>query len=458
MWKRTGAASDGPGEPVTSAGGQGAGAAPGAGAASNAGATAAQGAAPGAPSPSWEAPSEVERRLLEAKVRHDWAAYMDVLAGEWLYRLVSRQWLDANPGRLPARLTPVWRPEVQGWCAAVYTQGMLPAPVEDPVFISEGLGDYARDWTQQDPAWLAVNPGSPCEAYFPASRALCALWRQHADRTSPEKSTTLRTLWVGGPRSGAVARGLACGALLSVRNGSYWNSLGHGWGYVDERQTLARWWDCTSRATWRRHQEELLCNEMSSQVWEFTLGLRYSMAQDFGGQVETAHWRQAAERVLRSRSATATVELTPDGVTRVEGPSEEEAEYQIEGVKRLIGRITRYESRFRADGLLPEGRFVRSVAAWDYGRASGMARFGLAARFCSLAEAEEAVLRAGRVSAVAYRSWEDFSAGYILGRCLHFDDEEFGHWYEDMLEAHRLLTTDPESPWLTLPLRAGDGD
>lgn len=121
------------------------------------------------------------------------------------------------------------------------------------------------------------------------------------------------------------------------------------------------------------------------------------------------------------------------------------------GVQRLIGRIARYEARFRADGLLAEGKFVRTVEAWDYGRASGMARWGLAARFCSLDEAERAVLRAGRSAQANYRSWEEFSAAYILGRCLHFDDEEFGEWYEDMLTAHRILTTDPESPWLTLP-------
>ncbi|WP_432069037.1 DUF1266 domain-containing protein [Streptomyces sp. AA1529] len=414
----------------------------------------------GAAAPAWaEAPSVVEQRLYEAKCRHDWAGYLDVLAGQYLYRLASRPWLDANPGHLPARMQPVWRAEVQSWCAAVYTEAMLPAPIEDPVFISESLGDYARDWSAQDPQWLAVNPGSPCEAYFPASRSLCALWKQHADRVDHVCAHgTLRTLWLGGPRSGPVARGLACGALLSVNNGVYWNSLGHGNGYTDERRALDRWWGVTTREKWQQYQEELLTNEMSSPVWEFTLGLRHSLAQDFGGQVEPAHWRQAAERVLRKRIATATIELTPDGVTRTEGPSEEEVEWQIDGVKRLIGRITRYESRFRADGLLPEGRFVRSAAAWDYGRAANMARFGLASRFCTLPEAEDAVLRAGRVSAVGYRSWEDFSAGYILGRCLHFDEEEFGSWYEDMLTAHRVLTTDPESPWLTLPFRAGDGN
>lgn len=42
-------------------------------------------------------------------------------------------------------------------------------------------------------------------------------------------------------------------------------------------------------------------------------------------------------------------------------------ESQVAEVRRLIGRMARYEARFRADGLLPEGAFVRAAEAWDYG-------------------------------------------------------------------------------------------
>src|SRR5690625_2655549 len=38
-----------------------------------------------------------------------------------------------------------------------------------------------------------------------------------------------------------------------------------------------------------------------------------------------------------------------------------------------------------------------------------------------------------------YTSWAEFSAGYILGRCLHFDDGEFGHWYTTPLEVHHTM-------------------
>ncbi|MFE5403462.1 DUF1266 domain-containing protein [Streptomyces sp. NPDC056580] len=84
----------------------------------------------------------------------------------------------------------------------------------------------------------------------------------------------------------------------------------------------------------------------------------------------------------------------------------------IEGVQLLIGRTTRCEARLRADGVLGDGRYVSSVGAWDLGRASMMAQWGLGARFGTLAEAKAAVVQAGRAASLSYKSWQDFSATY----------------------------------------------
>ncbi|SCK51357.1 Protein of unknown function [Streptomyces sp. WMMB 714] len=383
----------------------------------------------------WQAPTEQEQRLYEAKTRGDWAAYFDVLAECELFMSMSRLQADGLDSGPPAQ--PFWSPVVGQWCEVVVTEGVLPAPSPDLVFILLSLDAVAKLW-EDNTEWLAVNPGTPLEAYFPPNPAL---WKWHAGRGKGPNGNLgkLRTLRVGGVLQGPVAHGLGCGALMSVLNGSLWNAMGyHGGGYFAERQTLEDWWGVTDRQSWQKAQENLLNGRSVSGVWEFVLDVRRSLARQFGGQVDVALWRDAAERHLRAVAAESG-----------EGASEAE----IAGVKQLIGRITRYEARFRADGVLGANDQVRSVLAWDYGRAASMARWGVGARFCDIAEAEQAVIRTSRVSQVTYHSWKDFAAGYILGRCLHFDEEHFGNWYTEMLDAYRVLDSHPESPWLTLPWR-----
>ncbi|GAA2402235.1 DUF1266 domain-containing protein [Streptomyces glaucosporus] len=389
----------------------------------------------------WQPPTDVEQRLYEAKARGDWAGYFDVLAGARLFHALPRPWVDANPGYFG--FFPYWDPRTRRHYVAVLTEGMLPCPAPDPVFFEHSLGWYAERWENHD-WWLAVDPGSPCEAYFAATPEHRRMWTHHAERVSRDAQRgTLRTLRTGGVHQGPVARGLACGALLCVHNGSLWNAMGwHGTGFGGERRRLEEWWGITTREEWMSAQERLLKGEMSNSAWEFVLEVRRAVAREYGGPVGIGHWREVVGRVVRDRIGQAAAR----GAEDLPDP-----EAETRRLQRLIGRVVRYEARFRADGLLGEGEYVASVLAWDYGRASKMARWGLGARFCDVAEAEQAVVRAGRVAQVTYRSWEAFSAGYVLGRCLHFDDEEFGVWYEDMLRAHRVLTTDPGSPWLTIP-------
>ncbi|MEU0072160.1 DUF1266 domain-containing protein [Streptomyces sp. NPDC006332] len=400
--------------------------------------------------PVWTPPTEIEQALFEAKSREDWSAYFTTLAENRLYFEVRRDRTDAEPGNT----FPVFGQDLRtgGAVWAVYTEGMLPAP--DRVFDWDELGWFARVWTPTYPPMIVVNPGSPYEAFLPSAPPHSGAWAQHSERAGfPSFRTTLRTLRVGGPLHGPVAHGLACGALLFVNNGLPWNAMAyHGQGYPHERKALREWWGVTSRGQWQEQQRALLALDGANPVWEFALSLRRTIARDFRGHVDTGYWRDAAAHVLRDRAAGETV-ITADGVTRTEPRPTAETEARIKGVQHLIGRITRYEARFRADGILDENRNVSSVDAWDLGRASAMARWGLGSRYCDLPEAEAAVVEAGRSASRSYRSWQDFAAGYILGRCLHFDDEEFGEWYTDVREAQRILMSDPGSPWLNIPFR-----
>ncbi|MGT2529310.1 DUF1266 domain-containing protein [Streptomyces nojiriensis] len=401
----------------------------------------------------WTAPSAVERELAEARAHGDWPAFLDALSLTELFVPQSRAYQDAHPDSIRRERT--YFPQIAAEAYVAFTAGMLPAPTSELVFERTTLGWWIDAYPAGGPPYLAVNPGTPFEVFLPATPAHRATWAYHFDRKpryAGQEYNKVHALHVGGPLRGPVAFGLACGAHLSVRNGMFWNAIGyHGEGYTREREKLKDSWGVTTREEWLRSTERLLNADMVSPVWEFALRVRSSLARDFAGPVEIEHWRHSTEATLRANAERAgEPRITLDGVTVAEPRPTAEIEGEIAGVQRVIGRIARYEQRFRADGLLSDNKYVRSVEAWDYGRASQMARWGLGARFGSLAETEDAVVRAGKVCRLAYRSWEDLSVGFILGRCLQFDEEEYGHWYEEMAAAHRALMTDPGSPWLNL--------
>jgi hypothetical protein len=121
----------------------------------------------------------------------------------------------------------------------------------------------------------------------------------------------------------------------------------------------------------------------------------------------------------------------------------------------LTETIGRHEERFRADGLLPADGDVHSVAAYDFGRAVHMARWGREAHFCDQATAERLVISAGEGCRRHYDSWATLSAGYALGQVLRSDGGEFPASYDTALAAHRLLAEAADGPWQTVPWEPG---
>ncbi|MER6521373.1 MULTISPECIES: DUF1266 domain-containing protein [unclassified Streptomyces] len=403
----------------------------------------------------WTAPSVIERELHEARAAGNWPGLLDVLARARLLVPQSRAFLDAHPTQVRPERT--WFPQVQAHAYIAFTEGMLPVPTPDLVFDIASLDWFADCYPSGAVPYLAVNPGTPFEVFLPISPAHAASWKFHVERR-PRDYTGLErdkvhALHLGGPLRGPVAFGLACGAHLSVRAGTFWNALAyHGQGYSLEREKLRESWGVTTREEWHVMTERLLNADVVSPVWEFALRVRVALTKEFAGPVDIEHWRHATASTLRANAdRAAEPRLTPDGVTVARPRPTAEVEGEIAGLQRVIGRIARYEQRLRADGVLSGGAYVRSVEAWDFGRASQMARWGLGARFGTLEETERAVVRAGKACRLAYRSWEELSAGFVLGRCMQFDEEEFGHWYEEMVTVHRELTNDPGSPWVNLP-------
>ncbi|WP_329812123.1 DUF1266 domain-containing protein, partial [Streptomyces sp. GSL17-113] len=171
------------------------------------------------------------------------------------------------------------------------------------------------------------------------------------------------------------------------------------------------------------------------------LGARLALVKAHGTsstRVDAGLWRDSVESTLRRV---------------VEVPDEAQFASFVADMRQLVGTVLRYEARFRADGLLGEDEVVRTVAAWDLGRASKMARWGRGARYATRAEMNDALVRVSAGVRNAYSSWAQFSAAYVLGRCLHFDEERFGDWYTSVREAHHALLRAPGSPWRTVPFR-----
>ncbi|WP_327353126.1 DUF1266 domain-containing protein [Streptomyces sp. NBC_01304] len=387
----------------------------------------------------WLAPTDVEQHLYKLVRSENSYAYLRTLAHEGVFYPVPLQDARDTPSdQYPAML----QRESEGRVIVpVYTFGVLPRPFPGLVFEHITLDGLAR-MVPEDADILVVNPMTPCQEFFAVDDEERDVWRdlsedlyEHGD--SHDRVLALRT---GAPPMGPLLHGLACGGHLCFTNGDPWNLLnwqGHK-GYQNEVERLSEWWGVDSREEWLDIQERLLKREVSPWYWDFVLGARSALAREHGirpSAVDAGAWRDCVETTLRER---------------VRGEDPEFADFMAMA-RGLVGQILRYEARFRADELLAPDEVVRTVAAWDLGRASKMARWGRGARYAAEKESHAALERAGQGAREVYGSWEEFSAGYVLGRCLHFDDEEFGDWYTTVLTAHRALLTSPDSPWLTVP-------
>lgn len=382
------------------------------------------------PPPPWVPPGETEQLLHEATLRGDARAQLAALAGAELYIPAPRAEVDARPD------TITWRAhhDPSGFvCRPVLTRGMLPAWHPDWVFHGVTLR-----WVAEFSGWpeagmfLGVNVGTPGQLLLPATPTERALWQRayaENDRLQENRLLALRH----GALHGPLAYGLACGAHLAIVAAVPWNEVGTVYReYERERAQLRDSWGITDHAGWRGQLDILLDARNSPPEPDFVLRAREQLAAGLGELPSADLWRETA--------AGHAQDLGADAGT-------------VKGIEDLVRRIMRYEARFRADGLLePDGR-VRTTVAYDYGRAVNLARWGLSARYCAPADAEQAIVYAGALSKSAHRSWEEFSAGYALGRVLRFDGEAYGPFYEQNVIAHRLLAESEGSPWRHIPWR-----
>ncbi|MBB4933914.1 hypothetical protein F4561_004734 [Lipingzhangella halophila] len=239
-----------------------------------------------------------------------------------------------------------------------------------------------------------------------------------------------------GPFHGPLAHAFACAVHISVNNGAPWNSPDRGCGCCDpreKREGLAESWGINSAADWRQQQEALLAGTSSNPTGSLLLELRRQASWQTGGApVQPAMWYQAIAGWCQQNGRDNSV---------------------FQQLQGIVGMIVNYENRFVADGLLPPGAVVNDIRAWDLGRGANMARWGVHCGYTDPRTAHWYAARAGELARQYYGSWVEFSAAYILGRCLHFDNGEFGSRYTEPLDVHHTMVTHPQSPWLNIPFR-----
>ncbi|MBO8188695.1 DUF1266 domain-containing protein [Streptomyces sp. DW4-2] len=394
----------------------------------------------------WEAPGDLERRLYKLSQVEESYTYLRTLAENGVYHPVPIEQANRNPAeRQPLTSRITGSDGVPRTITQVYTDGLLPRPHPYVVFEFITLGTLAHILPPEVDV-LVVNAATPCQEMFQVDDEEREVWADlHEELFDPQVLTDrLVTRRTGAPEPGPLLHGLACGAHLCYGNGDPWNTLDwHGAGYSAEVERLEESWGVSSREDWLETQQRLLECEVSPWFWDFVLGARQALDRERGasggrGPVDAGLWRDCVEATLRRA---------------VEAPEGPEFEQFLGEMREMVGKILRYEARFRADGLLGSDEVVRTVAAWDLGRASKMARWGRGARYATRAEMYDALERVSAGVRSSYRSWAEFSAAYVMGRCLHFDEERFGEWYTEVLEAHHALLRAPGSPWNTVPFQ-----
>ena len=336
----------------------------------------------------------LEQRLREALKRGDLEGYLRALSETHLLVFGSRRLADEAHEDPRAPLGLVQDIGGQGKVYAV-TPNQAVDPGPHLVYHALTLRTLLRRCAPL--TWqLVVNQGSDHEGRIPVKK-LAAWVDNHPEAIRQFSDYGDRLIAADGwSREGTLAAALACGSHLAVQNEAPWNSIGYVYNdYPADVRMLREGWRITEYDHWRTTVEELLTDPGS-----------------------------AAEAVDREGAAVAVhlAAMHADGIWEAEteaGPPD--------------------------------------VRAWDYGRAVNLARWAAATKLCDRDEARETVLRAGACSAGAYRDWREFSAGYVLGRLLHFGDADRAKYYRSIRKVHRILVEDPASPWRTLSLATAGG-
>jgi hypothetical protein len=191
------------------------------------------------------------------------------------------------------------------------------------------------------------------------------------------------------PLSSAQQSALNIGAILSVRNRNYMDSIETGESKGEKIESMAEWWGVYSTDS-----------AIETLEWLF----------DEGHRVHYNGSYLQPDVLSYDKNMNATLEVL--------------IKNQIIADKSDLNNI--------------------SILAWDMGRSVNVARWCFDCGYITKEKAWNYINRAHTYSKQIYNSWEEFSTGYIVGRAMWSGDPDI---VEDVIYDVQSLLNDVNSPW-----------
>jgi len=201
---------------------------------------------------------------------------------------------------------------------------------------------------------------------------------------------------------------IAAGGIIAVQNREGLDTLQVTTSSPQVRQLLSDWWDITDRASALNILQWLKTYGHRQEYEDFRLSVLNQTGDDY----------------------QAFLKLKPTLLQRVSPNDRTNMSFELDF-------LWRYRNTLNAQNLL----------AWDYMRLINVARWSYTVGYITEAEAWNYLLFAGQTLQSTYTSWADMGQHYLYGRTY------WQHSYNNTQAQTALqwLTSNPQSPWLTLP-------
>lgn len=208
---------------------------------------------------------------------------------------------------------------------------------------------------------------------------------------------------------------VACGADVAFANDQYLNDLTTGLDKATCRQLLSDWWDIDGT---EELQEKIAVLKESGQRVEYDI--IWQALNTISIKASKAFLRQYVEDTgLDEESVLDHMRNTRDAL-----------------------------ELFREKGLI-EADMQPEMLIWDFGRIINLCRGGFDAGYLTRGQAMENIMECVPAIKRVYTSWKHLSISYQFARCVWngVDEDDFELFLRNM----KLLLTDAQSPWVTIP-------